>query len=539
MSPEAIAQELTSLYRTPQGTMTLRPDQGMMILAASTGGLWSNVSVGGGKSLGIALILAAIGGERPLVLTESSNIPQLRKAFEEYRVHWQIPSAYRIAAYETLSSPRHRDMLDSMRPTLVALDEGHKLKAVTTSARAKRFDRWRDEHPDVPVCNVSGSPGRDLSVIAPGLLWAVPAASAARGGRIPVDADGKPRGAAFKEFCKQLNSDQGLHDAFWEWLRRLDGVYVSAATFTDIPLTLRHEVLETPDCMRPHWQALRDFGEAPDGWTLEGPAEQWILARCMANGMYYEHDPRPPRPYLDARKEWYGYVREIIDWGDGAPGGPYDTEGTVKAGIDAGLLRTGATVLRKWREIAPTYAPVTTTTWLSDHALNAAWRWGEDVKERAIIWVGQTGVGLELSRRTGWPYYGDDACDARGRHVSWAKAPVIICSRNSCGTGKDLQHRYSSNYFMGPPSNNDACEQNLGRTHRPGQPRPRVDFTFAYGCLEDWCAFEKSMAEARQAEIDLTAPRKLLLAEHARTRFPEEGGPAWQRGGAVVVEVGE
>lgn len=49
MTPEEIAAALTEIYRTPTGTMALRPVQGLCLLAASGGGLFTNASVGLGK----------------------------------------------------------------------------------------------------------------------------------------------------------------------------------------------------------------------------------------------------------------------------------------------------------------------------------------------------------------------------------------------------------------------------------------------------------------------------------------------------------
>src|SRR5688572_23238826 len=104
MTPAEIAQELTAIYRTPTGTMSLRPLQGRCLLEGSDGGLWTNASVGLGKSLILAMLMGMVGGERPMILTEASSIPGMNADFERFRLHFQLPTYYRLESFETLSS---------------------------------------------------------------------------------------------------------------------------------------------------------------------------------------------------------------------------------------------------------------------------------------------------------------------------------------------------------------------------------------------------------------------------------------------------
>jgi hypothetical protein len=555
MTPEAIAAELTDIFRTPTGTMSLQLTQGQCIMAAvQARGLFTNASVGLGKTLVIAVAMAALGGSRPLVLTEASNIPQMTAEFDRYRLHWQIPTQYRLESYESLGPESGATMLDDLQPTALFLDESHKVKAVKDSARARRVDRWRLANPNVPVLALSGSPGDQLATYAHMMIWAVPALASTRGGPIPVDADGRPAGHEFKKFCTRLEEDSAFHDHVWTRIKAAPGVVISEETFTGKPLHIKHTILPTPAEMLPHWERLREFGEAPDGWKLDtGVGEQWQLARCFSNGMYYEHDPRPPKPYLEARKAYFGMCNDLIQ-DKRAPGGPWDTPGQIAKAILAGRLGGGyRRVYDDWMVMRPTYNPITKTTWLSEAALEYGQAWGtrmsglaERSRGGSIIWTEQIGVGEQLARMTGWPYYGTGAKNQRGRHISEiCKStsgkidPIIICSAKSCGTGKNLQHRYSNSLFMSPPPNNDACEQWFGRTHRSQQLMPRVYVELLYGCLEDWCAEQKSEAQARRAQEDLTSDRKILLASHDRASYADgdEDGPAWKRAGRVEVEI--
>jgi hypothetical protein len=557
MTPEAIAQELTRLYRTPTGTMSLRLLQGLVLLAAmpdtdkDIGGVWTNASVGLGKTLLCALLMNIIGGDRPLIITEAANIPQMKADFERYRMHWHMPTYYRLESYETVSN--RKGFLDEYKPTSVILDESQRVKPVKFSGRAKCMDRWRTQNPRVPMACLSGSPGEDFPDYAHTLVWAVPSLSSANGGPIPVSQEGRPEGPAFKQLCERLRDDEAFHDQWWARLRAWPGVVISDETYTGTPLHIEHEILDTPPEMLEHWERLRGDGEAPDGWVLDtGVGEQYQLARMLACGMYYEHVPRPPLSYRDPRKAWFAMCRDVIEFGEAMNGGPYDTPGQVQQGVLAGLLPRAP--YEAWMAVKDTYRPITRTTWLSRATLEYAKQWGLQhaagcgrTQGGAIIWTGHIGVGEELSRMTGWPYFGSGARYGR-RHISTICRPcprgekidpVIICSESSCSTGKNLQHRYHHNLFLNPPSNCKAAEQRIGRTHRSEQYADMVQVTMLYGCLEDWCAYMKAEYAAKNGQDDLTAPRKLLLAAHRRASFPdvETAGPAWKRVSRVEVEL--
>jgi hypothetical protein len=552
MTPAEIAAELTSIYRTPTGTMTLRNLQGQFLLGCASAGPpmggATNMSVGMGKSLALAIAMAMAGGDRPMIMTEASNIPQMRADFERYRLHFEFPTYYRLESYNLLSDQKYANLLEEVRPTFLGLDEAQNVRP--GKPRWKRIERFRKLCPDSPVLALSGSPGRSIDVYAHLFIWAVPALSATNGGPIPVDEEGVPRGPEFREWCKRLKEDPTFHQVTWGQIKSTPGIIISAETYTDTPLVIRHNVLPTPDEMEPHWQRLREFGEAPDGWATEqgGLGEQWMLARCMSNGLYYEHDPRPSLEYLEIRKEWVRQVNRTIDAGTGIAGGPYDTPGQVARAVLAGRLPRAA--YDAWMRIKPTYNPITRTTWLSRAALEWAAAWGENAASKAsrksgggIVWVEQTGFGEELSRMTKWPFYSDGARNAKRQHVSLADAPgtppVIICSTKSCGTGKNLQHRFSRALFTSPPSNNDAAEQYIGREHRHEQSEPIVEVDLLFGCLEDWSGWYKAEAEARDAEEDLTAQRKILLARHERCSYAQgdTDGPAWKKATTPVVVV--
>jgi hypothetical protein len=555
MTPAEIAAELTATFRTPNGTMTLRDVQGLILLGADeAGGVWTNASVGAGKTLCFALLLTLLGGERPLILTEAANIPQMKADFERLRLHWRMPSYYRLESYNTIST--RPEELDRLKPTFVGLDEAQNVKAWTESGRAKKMDRWRRRNPTVPMACLSGTPGEDFEDYAHAMVWAVPALGSDRGGPIPLDADGRPAGPEFRDLCKRLREDESFHETWWTRIRATPGIVISSETFTGVPLHIKHTILDTPPEMAEHWDRLRGDGEAPDGWVLDtGIGEQYALARMLADGMYYEHVPRPPKEYTEPRKVWFGMCSAVIEAGEDAPGGPYDTPGEVAAGVMRGALPRGP--LDAWLRVKDSYRPTTRTAWLSRAALEWMADWGraraplaERTQGGSIIWVDHIGVGEELARITGWPYFGDGARDARTRrHISTICKPcgrgeridpVIICSSKSCLSGKNLQWRYHRNLIKNPPSTKRVSEQQIGRTHRPGQyNKAGVEAEMLYGSLEDWCAYQQAENRCEKTRKDLTAIAKLEFAQHSRTRYPdpEVAGMAWKRVSRVEVKI--
>ena len=506
------------------------------------------------NSLLLALLLSTIGGARPALCTKAAAVDQLRDDIEKYRQHFRIPQYYRILSYETIST--RPEELWSLKPTFLGLDEGHLVKNPSArggkkSGRGIRFARFRRDFPTTPMAIASGSPGEAFEQYAHLMVWAVPALSETYGGPIPVlppdhEFAGTPGGPAFRDLCRELEdpANAPFRAAFWERVRSTPGVVISDETFTDKPLRITHHFLDTAPEMEPHWKALRETGTAPDEWQLDG-MEVWDFARTMACGLFHEHDPRPPQEYRDARRGWHGMARNVIDMGQDAPGGPYDTEGQVKGACLAGALP--ATVLTEWQRQEPTYTPITRPVWLSQSVLEYCAQWGRERAALAtrnsggsIVWVRRTWMGEALSRMTGWAYYGEEAKNSRGGHVRNATDPVIIASTNSCNSSHNLQ-RFSRNLVVNPSTMCALEEQRIGRTHRSGQLADLVEAEFLYCCLEDYMAAQKAERIAAEQENDLTAPRKLLLAEHVRAAYPDvdendtEAGYAWKRASSRVV----
>jgi hypothetical protein len=61
-----------------------------------------------------------------------------------------------------------------------------------------------------------------------------------------------------------------------------------------------------------NFQRLRSEWETPDGWALSQAVDVWRHARELAVGFHYIWNPRPEREWLNARREWAAFVREVL-----------------------------------------------------------------------------------------------------------------------------------------------------------------------------------------------------------------------------------
>ena len=111
-------------------------------------GLYADVGVGGGKFLIATLAGAVVGAKRPLVMTRLDLIAQAKYELERFLplfpgLEEHIP---KYVAYSKLSRPDSTDLLDELKPDLIALDEAHAV-ASRTSARGIRLRRYVVENP--------------------------------------------------------------------------------------------------------------------------------------------------------------------------------------------------------------------------------------------------------------------------------------------------------------------------------------------------------------------------------------------------------
>lgn len=131
--------------------------------AWEAGGGVGMLRVGAGKT-GVAALLPEVwSSERPLLITKSKLIPEMRAYIGKMRASgWKLrpDHEYMMLGYEVLSSPNsgelrdkdgntvRKSILERLNPTDIICDEAHKLGAAGTTG-TKRVNAFLKAHPDV------------------------------------------------------------------------------------------------------------------------------------------------------------------------------------------------------------------------------------------------------------------------------------------------------------------------------------------------------------------------------------------------------
>jgi hypothetical protein len=222
----------------------------------------------------------------------------------------------------------------------------------------------------------------------------------------------------------------------------------------------------------------------------------------MGRGLCYVCDPRPPEPWLLARRGYHSWVRRQIE------GGAFMTEAQAREHAE----RHGVRAWLAWRELKDDYVPAQRTLWLSEAALRWAEDWGR--AGPGVIWTDDIAFATELARRTGWPYYAGGGFTSDGRYIEDApRGSTVIASRRANSTGRNLQFQWNRCLFAAPVSKSRDFEQAVGRFHREGLE------TWATGahadilvtCSEDLGAQRNMIASARRTARNIYSQKAATL----------------------------
>lgn len=551
-------EPLSDLLRAPGGQQTLRPAQAAILLeSAEQMGCFANGRVGIGKSLATALssktVARRLGGEvRALILCPGGILTESIAHFSEMREHWQLPhpSTFVQMSYDAVSRmPGRGESLEDLfgpgrGPNVIICDESDALRNVGPggSARARQIEDWVVAHPETIFIVVTGT--CDVEGICDyGHLmeWALRErsplprkAQELRDWSEVIDAGCMEKA---QWVCQDLGipEDSSLEDIRFAFRRRVyetPGVIIADDPYTGSELVVREHVLEDP-ALDPHFERLRDLWQRPDGIDLVGGCEEddadkepdriqgstiWSVARRMGRGLCYVWDPLPPEDWLKARRRYFGWVRAQLERGW------FYTELTARRHA----IERGISAWTEWEVIRDTYQPQQRTLWLSDAALRWAEAWGRE--EPGIVWVEDVAFGVELARRTGWPYFQGKGKSACGRRIPSGKGPrskeTIIASRKACGTGLNLQYRFNRSLIVTPLNKSRDFEQLVGRTHREGQPEAQVFVDILLTCAEDRASMAKMLHSAKRTAESLYS-QKAALYTWPRAEYLSEGR-AWK-----------
>jgi len=480
---------------------------------------------GAGKTLvtlllGTVLARALGAPQKTLLVVPANTLEKTRREAKDYAKHWRC-AAVSLVSYELLSHPKHADWLEKCAPSVIVCDEAHKMKNPSTKAW-RRIGKYIKAHRSTIFIPCTASlAGRSIKEFWHYVLVAmrdgapVPSAWAeanawanAMDEKVPPEQRVGPGALAQLGPPPPPAEDKGpvhrTRRVFGNRLTDTPGVVSTNESLPPVTLLISSTALELPPELQAVVSGVRDSWTLPSGETFDHKWDLWRHSRTLGCGLYYHWDPPPPREWLDARREWHTFVREYLKTSR-----KWDSPVHVANLVDEGRLDDGG-MLGRWREIRPTFEPVSVAEWVDDTAMRYAAQWLRD-SPRGLCWVEYTPFGERLSDLTGIPYFSSGACDKSGRHiVDYPEGPAILSL--SLREGHNLQTR-NKNLILTCPPKGDRVDQLAGRTCREGQEEAEVSLEFLITTEESLLCLQQCFADARFAQAIDKQPRKLCYGQ--------------------------
>jgi hypothetical protein len=489
---------MTSLYRTPTGTMQLRPVQAAALAEAhDCGGGFFPLGVGWGKTLISFLAPTLLEAQRPLLLVPAQLRDQtLCQAFPELRKHWAVTVEPRVVSYSELSLAKNAGLLEEYNPDLIIADEAHCLKRAE-AARTRRFRAFMQRAKPRFIAMSGTVTKASILDYAHLLRWAL-----GEGAPLPsgwrelqswagaIDAEGDGPEGILAGWCKEGEHCRG---GYRRRLTETPGVVATEETGYEGSLVLQAALPEVPFEVK---RALKDLEAAwctPGGEEIEDAVAMARHMKELSQGCYYIWEPAPPKEWLSARAEWHRFVRDALNRRFKGIDSPLQ----VAQAVDSGRLE-GVEVLNRWRAVKPAYEPTTVPVWQSRFLLDFITDWMQ--QGEGLVWVEHDAIGRELPN-----YFG------AGRNDVATALGAVALSAHAHATGKNLQ-AWSRNLVICPPSSGLRWEQLIGRTHRTGQKADEVIFDVCTHtkCLTD--SLDHAKLEAQYIAASTGQRQKLELA---------------------------
>jgi hypothetical protein len=543
-SPRDLSDLITQAYKTPNGTMSLRPLQAYTLTELfDYRGCFAPVPVGGGKSLISLLAPRIMDAQRPLLIVPANlRKKTLDQDIPFYEQHWRIPQNLEVLSYERLQTAKNVDILFDLMPDLIILDECHFVKNRRT-ARWPRLKAYLDAYPNTVLLAMSGTVTKHsikdywhiLRYTLPNqcplpLSWPrVEEWANAIDADVPEDRRVAP--GALLQFCAE---GENVRQGFRRRLSETPGVIISTQSafgHDEEPGLEIHEVDPgtPPEEISEAFTTLRTTWETPGGEEISDAISAWRHAGSRARGYYLRWvwpGGQPDLEWLGRRKEWKRFVRETLK--NNRRG--LDSELRVALACERGDYNSPE--YRAWHEIRERYGPSgppTEAVWISDWIVDHAAQFIHTHRRQGkfLVWTRNPDMGKRLAERIDVPYFGagDDGILTRRQ--------TCVASLQAHGTGKNLQI-FSRNLFIHPPLGGVQWEQTLGRTHRPGQESDTVINYVYLHCKELVKGFHKSFSESVYIEDTTGTPQKLRRATLDLIRGAQDiddlartGGPLW------------
>jgi hypothetical protein len=456
--------------------------------------------------------------KRPLLLVPAKLRGKTERDRRLLAEHWELPEFLEVWSYEWLGTVGGADALEQFAPDAIIMDEAHKLRNLR-AARTRRVRRFFTAHPEVKCVPMSGTmTNRSLHDYAHIAQWGLkknaPVPLSFQDLELWADAldarkDQTVRAApnALRVLCNAEEQELWKADetaaaraAFRRRLIETPGVVASHETGIDATLTI--EAVEPPEstAVDEAFNTLRKRWETPDGWPIADGPTMRRHAFELALSMYYVWRPRPPRYWLDARREWCAFVRETLKHSH-----------KLDSAKQVALANPEAPEYLAWKKVEKDFEPNTVAVWIDDTVLDFCAEWAE--KERGIVWTNHVLFARRLEEKHGITYYGEEGFSSAGKFIDdHPPGTPLAASIPANNEGRNLQTSWSSNLITAPPANGLGWEQLLSRTHREGQEADEVSVDLLFGCYEHAAALWQAVEDSEYAEGSMGAPRKLLMA---------------------------
>ena len=507
---------LTEMLRKPGGTMTLRPLQALgLVEAHDFRGLLALLAVGEGKTLLSYLLPFVLKCDRAVLIVPASLVDKTRQEFDELEAHWQTDplAQYTIISYELLS--RKPGLLAELSPDMLVCDEVHALKDPKSACtkRVHRYLRLRaKEGKSTIFCGLSGTIAarsfRDwwhiqqwalLPELHP-LPYQYPTVLAWCEALDEKLMTRRPVGELAR-FCPDDPTPKGIRAAFGARLKQIPSIIASEGGEVAASLSV-HVMLESVPAIDTAVATMRRTWATPAEEFSEA-ADLWRHAREMANGFYYRWLEPGPEDWIDARREFNAFVRNILHGSR-----THDTMAQVKAAHPA------HPAVQAWRAIEHTFEPVTVSEWLTEEVVDAAAQWARHTG--GLVWVEHRAVGERLEGLYGLPYFGEGGRTRAGLSILQHEGAAAV-SQRAVSRGFNLQYKWHQNLILNMTPIGTRAEQLMGRTHRQGQPEDTVFFTWLVTVAEQLAGFEQTQADSLYEQETTGQLQKLCLADVTTT----------------------
>lgn len=534
---EELIDLMTDWLKTTGGTMRLLPQQAQALREAmDLGSIMAPFPVGEGKTLLSNLLPTALEAKRPILFLPKKLIKKTEREFALLAKHWRAPANLRIESIELLSSPKTGPtLLEKYLPDLILADEAHRFKNLK-AACTKRLRRHVDNY-DCKYIPMSGT-FWDSSIMDAHhqFAWSLPKElqplptdwRELRDWASAIDEKVKQRLApgALMTLCEPGESKDlaGVRKAIGRRLTETPGVVSVNSSGVKCSLSIEADLFDGYN--KETEEAFRTLNKwkTPDEWEIQDSIVKWGHEYQEALGFFYRCNPRPPQWWLQPKQEWSKWCRYTTQHNHRN----LDSELMVAQACARGLYP--GSPYAAWKAVKDKFKPNQEAIWIDDSFLKHCAEWLE--KERGVMWAGHIEFATKLSELTGYPYFGPQGMDNKGRSIETYKGGPIIASIAANSEGRNLQDRWSSCYVPAPMGTSKAWEQLLGRFHRQGQKADTVSCAVLVSCLSHFNSL--TMARNRAEFVTSTAKqdRKLLLADWlvpTTTEVSRLKGARWER----------